>query len=109
MKKLNTVLSQVAINGVVCYPFIETETIRNTPVTRLTLDTRSSNALQRNHVKTIGELLDKIPELDKIRGLGEKSKSRIMYELCAFTYASLDNKRKKDYLMKIIKLNTERR
>lgn len=109
MKNLNTVLAEVAVNGVVVYPFIETETIRNLSATSLNLDTRSSNALRRSGIKTIGELLDRIPELGKIHGLGAKSKSKIMYELCAFNYSSLDDKRKKDYLMKIIKLNTERR
>lgn len=109
MKTLNTVLTTVAVNGVVRYPFIETEIIRNSSVTSLNLDTRSSNALQRNRITTIGELLDKIPEIGKIYGLGTKSKSKIMYELCAFNYASLDDKRKKEYLEKVIKLNTERR
>lgn len=109
MKTLNAVLTKVAVNGVVRYPFIETETIRNLSVTSLNLDTRSSNALQRNRITTIGELLDKIPEIGKIHGLGTKSKSKIMYELCVFNYASLDDKKKKEYIEKIIKLNKERR
>lgn len=109
MKDLNTVLKTVAVNGTVVYPFIEKESICNMPISSLNLDTRSSNALMRNKIVTIGELLKRIPELDKIRGLGSKSRSNILYELCAFTYTSLDSKKKKKYLMKIIKLNTERR
>lgn len=109
MKILNTVLMTVAVKGEVAYPFIEKESIRNTPVSVLNLDTRSSNAFKRNKINTIGELLDIVPKLNELRGLGAKSKSRIMYELCAFTYSSLDEKRKKEYLEKIIKLNTEGR
>lgn len=107
MKDLNTVLTIVAANGVVVYPFIETQTIREASINVLNLGTRAYNALKRNKIDTIGKLLDTIPALDKMRGLGTKSKSNILYELCAFTYASLSNKRKKDYLMRIIELNVK--
>ena len=109
MKNLNTVLKEVSRNGVVRFPILETQSIRSISVENLNLDTRSSNALQRNYIRTIGELLDKANELYKIRGLGTKSKSNILYSLCAFQYNQLNAERKKEYLYKIIEMNTEGR
>ena len=109
MKNLNTVLMTVAVNGEVTYPFLEKESIRSVSVENLNLDTRSSNALKRNHIKTIGELLDRVEELKDIRGLGAKSKGNIMYNLCAFQYNQLNAEKKIKYLLKIVEMNTEGR
>lgn len=109
MKNLNIVLTEVARNGMVRFPILETQSLRSIPVSDLNLDTRSSNAIQRNHIQTIGELLDNIGMLKDIRGLGAKSKSNILYSLCAFQYNLLNEERKKEYLNKIVKMNTERR
>lgn len=109
MKNLNATLITVANNGVVRFPFIEKESIRNVPVDNLNLDTRSSNALQRHQIKTIGELLDNIEKLNNIRGLGSKSKSNILYNLCAFQYNQLNAEKKIEYLYRITEMNTEGR
>ena len=112
MKELNTVLVSVSNNGTVRYPINETETLREMPVDVLSLDTRCSNGLKRNHIHTIGDLLDSIENgsIKEIHSLGRKSVSKIMYELCTYQYNSLNTKGKKDkFLVRIIELNTTER
>ena len=107
MKKLNTVLKEVSRNGIVKFPINDTQSFRSLPIDNLNLDTRSSNALKRCHIETIGQLLDDIGVLNKIKGLGTKSRSNILYGLCAFQYNQLDMEKKSKYLLKIVKMNTE--
>lgn len=105
MKDLNTVLKEVAVNGNVKFPIKENESILNAPINALSLSVRSSNALQRNGIRTVGDLLYKLELLDKIRGLGVKSKQDVLYGLCAYQYVSLEPKEKQKYLSRLIELN----
>lgn len=109
MKILNTVLKEIAVEGKVRFPITETETLRNTSVDVLTLDTRCSNGLKRNHIHTIGQLLDNIESGDllRIHSLGRKSANKIMYELCAYQYNVLSTQQNRSrFLKRIIELNT---
>ena len=112
MQALNTVLTVVSENGKVVYPIAETEKFKAMSVDVLPLDTRCSNGLKRNKINTIGELINSIENgsLQQIYSLGRKSISKIMYELCAYQYNNLPTKGQKDkFLMKIIKLNLNRK
>jgi len=109
MKNLNTVLKEVAVDGRVRFPINETEALRDTSVDVLSLDTRCSNGLKRNHIHTIGELLDNIESggLTQIHSLGRKSENRIMYELCTYQYNLLATQSGRNkFLKRIIELNT---
>lgn len=109
MKNLNTVLKEVAVDGEVRFPVNETETLRNTSVDVLTLDTRCSNGLKRKNIHTIGQLLDNIESGDllRIHSLGRKSANKILHELCAYQYNILTTQQKKDrFLKRIVELNT---
>ena len=109
MKNLNTVLKEVAVEGKVRFPVNETEALRDTSVDVLSLDTRCSNGLKRNHIHTIGDLLDNIVSggLTQIHSLGRKSENRIMYELCAYQYNLLTKQSSRNrFLRRIVELNT---
>lgn len=109
MKNLNAVLKEVAVDGRVRFPINETETLRDTSVDVLSLDTRCANGLKRNHIHTIGQLLDNITSggLTQIHSLGRKSENRIIYELCAYQYNILSTQQNRDrFLQRIVKLNT---
>ena len=104
MKDLNTVLTEVADNkGIVRFPFMENEEIRNLPIDTLNLDVRSFNGLKRNNIETIGDLIDKSHLINTFRNLGKKSCGKIMYALCCYQYSIITDKKK--YLMKIVELN----
>lgn len=108
MEKLNTVLKVVAVDDNVRFPFPDTEKVRSESIDALSLDVRCQNGLKRNGVLTIGGILDSIDNgsLSKFRSLGKKSVNKIMYELCAYRYRQLSEKKQKDYLMKIVRMNT---
>ena len=108
MERLNTVLKTVAVEGRVKFPFPDTEATRNETIDALSLDTRSYNGLRRNGIDTIGKVLDSIDtgKLFRLKNLGVKSTSRIMYELCAYRYKQCSTKEMQDkYLMEIVKMN----
>ena len=108
MQDLKTVLIVVSDKGKVRFPFIETESIRAESTNVLSLDTRSYNGLKRNKIDTIGKLLENIDNgnLLNMRGMGKRSLNRILYELCVFQYGNLSPNKKKEYLMRIVELNT---
>ena len=107
MENLNLVLTTVTHNGNVKFPIIEDTNFLNTSIDELDLDTRSSNALHRAKYKTIQSVLDNLDKFHMLRGCGSKSKNKILYKICYYYYSGLTEAKKKEYLMKIIELNTK--
>ena len=106
MKDLNTVLSVIGKENIK-FPIKETRELLATSIEALNLDNRSHNALLRNGIKTVGDIIQNTNRLIKFKGFGSKCLSRTMYEICAFQYRQLDQKDKKKYLERILELNFE--
>lgn len=108
MKRLDTVLAVVAVNGNVRFPFTDTKAVREESIEALSLDARSYNGLRRSNVHTIGELLDVIDNgtLSRLRNLGRKSINKILYRLCAYQYEKMSKKEQDKFLTEIVKMNT---
>lgn len=106
MKNLNTVLKEVAYNGNVKFPIKETQTLLNTSIDELDLDTRSCNALHRGQYETVRDVLNNLDKIHNLRNCGSKSVNRILYKICCCYYNTLSESEKMKYLMKIVKLNT---
>lgn len=104
MKDLNTVLKVVGTESVK-FPIKETNVMLGTPIEELKLDNRSYNALIRNGICTIGDIVQNMSKLWNLRGFGKKCYNKTMYEICAFQYNQLDTKGKRNYLMRIVELN----
>lgn len=109
MKDLNKVL--LVINEskgemeTIKFPIRENEKILSTPITALELDKRSFNALSRNKIKTIKDLLENYSRLKDLRNYGIKSYNKTMHSLCAFQYEQLKPEEKQKYLKRIVELN----
>lgn len=106
-EQLDLVLVAVAHNSHVRFPFVYTEETLALPVHTLNLDVRSTNAYARHKIQTIGDLLDWIENgnLERIKGLGRKSVSKTMYELCWFAYVNLAPVEQVKFLEKVVLLN----
>ena len=108
MEKLNTVLKLVDNgNGNLKFPIKDSASFLNTPIELLKLDTRSHNAMIRSGIRTIGDIVDNLDRLVKIKGFGTKCLSRTMYEICAYQYNLLSEERKHKYLQRIVDLNLQ--
>lgn len=63
-----------------------TDEITSTPIKMLHLDNRSSNALQRAKVYTLGDILERWDALEEVGNMGEKSvkttKAAVFAYLC---------------------------
>lgn len=103
--ELDTVLTEVAVDGNVKFRIYETDAMREEPLTVLNMSNRGSNALLRNGYRTIGDLIDNWSKLNIVRGLGTKTVQEIKYALCAYQYMLLDPKKRKEYLADIVRLN----
>lgn len=104
MKNLNTVLSVVGRENIK-FPIKENTEVLSTPIEELKLDNRSYNALSRNGIYTVGDIVKNAHMLGKLRGFGKKCYNKTMYEICAFQYNRLDTEGKKKYLTRIVELN----
>lgn len=110
MEKLNTVLGVLyESNGTIKFPFTYTSSMSQQSVDCLPLDTRSSNGLKRNYIRTMGELIDTLNNggISTFKGMGKKSINRISYELCAYQYKQTSKEKRDNFLMSIIKMNTK--
>lgn len=84
--------------------------MRNTKIEMLGLNTRTHNALLRNHFYTVGDLLAKyktMDQFDKIRGIGEKSVDELMIALLDLQCSLLDAKGKEEYAKTLYELNAD--
>jgi len=105
MEKLNMTLLNVAKNGNVKFPVCYTETFLNQSVGNLDLDARSSNVLDRGNIYTIGDIIENVDAIRKVKGCGTRTVNRILYQVCVLYYKQLDGNKKDAYLKEIIKLN----
>lgn len=64
------------------------------PVGNLVLKIRSSNALRRCHVETMGDLLEKLPEIGKLHGVGKDTLKDIKKHFVEYWYDQLDEEGK---------------
>ena len=105
MEKLNSVLSSLH-NTNIKFPIKTTTEFLHTPISNLELDNRSYNALSRNGINTVEDILNNMPNLTQIKSYGNKSFNKTMYALCVYQYNLLSEEGKQKYLTKIIELNT---
>ena len=73
------------------------------------LSVRSYNALMRANCKTIGEAITAINEdsLYKVRNLGVKSIAEIRRLILEYGYAQASDRRKKEFLHRLVQLNSK--
>lgn len=105
MKKLNTVLKEVAQEGKVKFPVIQNKEFMEMHIDEMDLDQRSINVLKRSGVFTIKDIIKNLNLIQNVKGCGNKTVSRIMYKICSCYYSELTETEKNKYLMEIIKLN----
>lgn len=87
-----------------------TKVMRETPIVSLNLGTRVDNALKRNKIFTVGDLLDKyktMEQFSRIKGIGEKSIDELMVALLNLQCSLLDDKGKEEYVKMLHELNAE--
>ena len=73
------------------YKFYKYEELTSQPIEMLDLGTRGENTLKRNKISTIGQLVDRLPEIHKMRNLGFTTIKRIQDSLRAFYIMWLNN------------------
>lgn len=90
------------------FPIYMGEKLMNAPLEDLDLSPRSSNALRRFGIKTIGELVDRVesPEdLKPVRNLGEKCAREIFNRLYEYQLSVLNDNKREVYLSRVAELN----
>lgn len=103
---LKATVAAVQKNGKFKFPIYESDAFYIRSIDDLNItNTRANNAIKRNHIKTIADLVAMWDDLDHLRGLGAKSICDIKYALCEFQFGLIEDNKKKDYLQRIIDLN----
>ena len=76
-------------------------------IDELMLSVRSSNALKRAGILTIGEVIDTIDAgaLNSLRNLGTKSRNEIQTKILVFGYDDLTEKEKAEFFEKLVEDN----
>lgn len=76
-------------------------------ITELNLSVRSYNGLRRSGIFTLGDLFGALQEntLSSVRNLGKKSISEIKTKFLDFCYNQLSDKKKTEFLQKMIEMN----
>ena len=84
-----------------------TQKLCDTKLEELNLSVRSYNALMRAGCKTVGETVTAINEgrLMSLRNLGVKSVAEIRALILEYGYAQLSDRRKKEFLHNLVRLN----
>ena len=77
-------------------------------ITELNLSVRSYNGLKRAGIFTLGDLFKALREntLTSVRNLGKKSISEIKTKFLDFCYTQLSDKKKTEFLQKLIEMNS---
>ncbi len=91
------------------FPVYINEGLNNTDLDALELSVRSNNCLKRAGYHSVGDLVEQVngsDDLKKIRNCGKKSVDEIMANLLCYQYAALSAERRKQYLMRIVELNS---
>ena len=78
-------------------------------IDELMLSVRSSNALKRAGILTIGEVIDTIDAgaLNSLRNLGTKSRNEIQTKILVFGYDDLTEKEKAEFFEKLVEDNRQ--
>ena len=76
-------------------------------IDELMLSVRSSNALKRAGILTIGEVIDTIDAgaLNSLRNLGTKSRNEIQTKILVFGFEDLTKKEKTEFFEKLVEDN----
>ena len=84
-----------------------TKKLCDTELKDLDLSVRSYNALMRAGCRTVGETITAINEdkLFAVRNLGVKSISEIRASILEYGYSQLSDRRKKEFLHDLVKMN----
>lgn len=77
-------------------------------ITELNLSVRSYNGLKRAGIFTLADLFGTLQEntLSSVRNLGKKSISEIKTKFLGFCYTQLSDKKKTEFLQKLIEINS---
>ena len=74
-------------------------------VEELTEDNRSINALKREGIMNVKQLLEKWDDLRKLRNVGVKTKNIIKQSLMGCYYSNLNTEQRAEWLKEIVELN----
>ena len=69
----------------------------DTPIRELDLDTRGLNALLRAKIDTVGELIERVADVRKIRGVGMTVIKRIHTGFMSWYYDSLNTEEREEF------------
>lgn len=94
------------------FPLYVNKRMLGSGIEALDLSVRSSNALQRAGIHTIGALLERLNDdpgyLRRIRNCGAKSVAEIMENLFLYQYNALQPEHRNDFLLDVAKRNHNR-
>ena len=88
-----------------------TQKLCDTNVADLDLSVRSYNCLMRTGCHTVGQAITAINEdgLRKVRNLGVKSIAEIRSSILEYGYSQLSDRRKKEFLHTLVRLNGDKK
>ena len=90
---------------VVKFPMYSTEEFETTNVLELNLSKRAVNICIRNHIDTIGDLIENFPKLEAFRNCGKGTVKELRNSLIAFHYQALSEEKVKRFWREFIELN----
>lgn len=81
------------------------------PIEKLNLSVRSNNCLKRVGFNTVDKVVEamRANTLLQIRNLGKNSRAEINVRIYEFLYGELNELRKKEFVKKLLELNTKKR
>lgn len=92
-------------NGNLKLPFRISEATEKKDIDILALSPRSNNALKRNHIDTIGQIMERFDDLDALRNIGTISVREIRKKTAEFLYEAMSVNDRKAFWKEFVSLN----
>ena len=92
-------------NGNLKLPFRISETTEKKDIDILILSPRSNNSLKRNHVDTIGQIVERFNDLGALRNIGTISVREIRRKTAEFLYEAMSVNNRKAFWREFLTLN----
>lgn len=92
-------------NGNLKLPFRISEATESKDIEILALSPRSNNSLKRNHIDTVGQIMERFDDLNSLRNVGAVSIKEIRRKTAEFLYESMSVNNRKFFWRKFISLN----
>lgn len=92
-------------NGNLKLPFRLSEATESRDIEILALSQRSNNSLKRNHIDTIGQIMERFDDLSTLRNVGAVSIKEIRRKTADFLYESMSVNNRKAFWREFITLN----